>query len=476
MSAIGMTATGVSPTGSLRVIVVGGGLAGMAATVALEQAGCAVTLVESRRSLGGRAGSFEDPQLGIELDNCQHVLLGCCTNLIDFYRRTGALSLIRFEPAINLTDANGRRFALRGTPGMPAPLHLAGALLQGGWLTWGERRALAGAMLTIMRLGAVELAALGNQSFGDWLDGQRQPQSLLQKVYDPILIGALNERTRDAAASYAVQVLRESLLVNNRGNAIGLPVCPLGKLYASFPGKDVRMGIRTQGVRIQNGAAVGVDLQSGESLAADAVVLAVHHANAVRQLPADLAAGDARFVAMQELTDVPILGAHLWFDRPILDVSHTGLIDGPLQWLFRKDESGSAVHGVISAAREWLDRAREEAAEQFARQIRSTFAAARGAKLLRHTIVIEKRATFSPLPGSDAHRPETSPPSSAAGGIQNLYLAGDYTRTGWPATMEGAVRSGYLAAEAILAAHGKPRKYVVADLSPQWPARLLARS
>jgi squalene-associated FAD-dependent desaturase len=461
-----MTASG------MKVIVVGGGLAGMAAALALEQAGCAVTLIESRRTLGGRAGSFEDPQLGIELDNCQHVLLGCCTNLIDFYRRTGALRHIRFEPAIYFTDPAGRRFTLRGTAALPAPLHLAGALFQSGWLTWSERRALATAMLAIMRLDPAELTSLANQPFGDWLDRHRQLPSLLRKVYDPILISALNEQTRAAAASYAIQVLRESLLVNNRGNWIGLPTCPLGQLYASFPAKDVRTGTRVAAVRIENGVAVGVDLQSGEFLAADAVVLAVHHANALRQVSADLAAADSRFVAMQQLIDVPILGAHLWFDRPIIDVSHTALIDGPLQWLFRKDENGSAVHGVISAARDWLDIPRDTAADQFARQICATFPVARGAKLLRHTIVIEKRATFSPLPGSDAHRPQSAPPPS--GGLQNLYLAGDYTQTAWPATMEGAVRSGYLATETILAARGNPRKFLVPDLPPQWPARLLA--
>jgi squalene-associated FAD-dependent desaturase len=460
-----------------RVIVVGGGLAGMAAAVALESAGCAVTLLESRKSLGGRAGSFQDPQTGIELDNCQHVLLGCCTNLIDFYRRIGALGMIRFERAINLTDKSGRRFALGSMRGLPAPLHLAASLLQESWLNWSQRLSLARAMTAIMQLGRDRRDRLSNITFGEWLDRHRQPESLLRLVFDPILISALNERTRDAAASFAIQVLYETLLANRRGCALGLPNCTLAQLYASFidapPGRrDVRLGCRVNRVRTVGNAAIGVELQDGEILDSDAVVLAIHHANAIRQLPAEAALRDRRFVAMQGLVDVPILGAHLWFDRSVFESSHTGLIDGPLQWLFRKDDRGCVVHGVISAARDWVDVPRERCGELFEQQLRSTFAAARDAKLLRCVVVVEKRATFAPIPRSDESRPSQAPPD---GGLQNLYLAGDYTKTGWPATMEGAVRSGYLAAETVARRLlGRSPRFVVDDLVLEWPAHLMS--
>jgi uncharacterized protein with NAD-binding domain and iron-sulfur cluster len=190
-----------------------------------------------------------------------------------------------------------------------------------------------------------------------------------------------------------------------------------------------------------------------------------------RWVPDELRARDERFASLDRLESVPILGAHLWFDRPVLRESHVAFLQGPLQWLFRKDAEGKVVHGVISAAREWLDVPREKALEQFEAQVRQTLPPAREAKLLRGVTVIEKRATFAPLPGIDRIRPAQAPP---AGGIANLYLAGDYTRTGWPATMEGAVRSGYLAAEAVLAGRGAPRRFLVDDLSPQWPARLMA--
>src|SRR4051812_43124558 len=214
-----------------RVIVVGGGLAGMACAVALESSGADVTLIESRRALGGRASSFEDPQTGEELDNCQHVLLGCCTNLLDFYDRLGVRDLIRFERTIHFRDARGKRHDLTATRGLPAPTHLGLSFATFGALNWGERIAYSRAMLAMLRLGREGRAKLANVSFGQWLDEHHQPASLVQKMYDAILVGALNEETRKASAEYAIQVFQDAMLAHASGYALGLPNCPLGKLY-----------------------------------------------------------------------------------------------------------------------------------------------------------------------------------------------------------------------------------------------------
>jgi squalene-associated FAD-dependent desaturase len=456
-----------------NVIVVGGGLAGMAAAVALESAGANVVLLESRRSLGGRASSFEEPKTGEELDNCQHVLLGCCTNLIDLYRRLGTLHLIKFERTVYFRDGAGGRHDLWGLRGLPAPLHLGPSMAGFAALTLGERMSISLAMLAMARLGVSGRNDLANLPFGTWLDQHRQSAALVHKFYDPILISALNEESRRASAKYALQVFQDAMLANGAGYLVGLPDCPLGQLYARLPCRDVRLGARVNALRFDGRRVSGVEMQDGSAIEGDAVVLSTNHHAVSRWITPEQANGDARFGSLDRLESVPILGAHLWFDRPIMTESHAALIDGPLQWLFRKDTEGRVLHGVISAARDWTERPKEKCLEEFERQVRSLFPAARDAKLLRGVIVVEKRATFSPLPGSDDHRPEQGPPM---GGIENLYLAGDYTKTDWPATMEGAVRSGYLAAEAVAArvlGHGS--RFVVPDLPLQWPARLLAR-
>jgi squalene-associated FAD-dependent desaturase len=437
---------------SPRVLVVGGGLAGMASAVALESAGATVTLLEASRRLGGRAGSFQDPQTEQTLDNCQHVLLGCCTNLIDFYRRVGALARIRFERTIRFAGPDGRQFGLFGVPGLPAPLHLGPAFALFGLLTFRERLEVARAMTAILRADAPDIP------FGQWLDEHGQTAETVRKLFDPIVISGLNEQTRLAGAGWAIQIFREALLSNSRGYILGLPNCPLGALYESLPIRDVRLGWRLSEVQIENRRVTAIKTQDGQTIACDALVLATNHHN-VRQWIAD----DPRLGGLDQLQSVPILGAHLWFDRPILRHSHVALIDGPLQWLFRKDAEGKAVHGVISAARDWVNVPREQCLSQFREQVSRLVP---GAKLERGAIVIEKRATFSPLPGVDHFRPPQGP---VEGSIENLYLAGDYTRTGWPATMEGAVRSGYLAADAILGRdHGS---FLVPDLPLQWPVR-----
>ena len=463
------------PAGAKVVIVVGGGLAGIAAAAALDSCGYRVTLLEARRELGGRASSFEDPESDQLLDNCQHVLLGCCTNLQDLYTRLNVANRIEYHRRVHFLDSHGKQFDLWGVVGLPAPLHLGPAMLAFSALTMPERKEIITAMLAMLRLGKRGREKLEGQAFGQWLAEHRQSDRVIQRFYDPVLISALNEDTRKASSKYAIEVFQDAMLMNQHGYVVGLPACALEELYAHRPCHDTRLGARVSEIIFNDGRAAGVVLQTGEKLTADAIILATNYHAVQRWIPENLRATDVRFAHLEKLESVPILGAHLWFDRPVMRLSHAALFEGPLQWLFRKDTEGKILHGVISAARDWVDKPRDLCAKLFEQQIQQLFPHS-SARLLRQKIVIEKRATFSPLPGTDAFRPAQESPS---GGIANLFLAGDYTKTHWPATMEGAVRSGYLAAEALTRQipgaenSVSPKSFMVADLPVQWPARWL---
>jgi len=459
---------------SQKIIVVGGGLAGIAASAALTSAGFSVTLIEARRELGGRAGSFEDPQTGQLLDNCQHVLLGCCTNLLDLYRRLGVTEKIRFEERVHFLDKTGRRFDLWGANALAAPLHLGMAMARFGALTGRQRFDVTRAMLSMLRLGRRGRRELDGFPFGQWLKDHGQSDEVIERFYDPILISALNEDTRAASSKYAIAVFQDAMLTNRCGYFLGLPVCPLEELYAPRPCEQVRLGTRVSELCFDGARITGVKLSDGQILEAAAVVLATNFHAVLRWIPESLQRSDSRFDQLGKLQTVPILGAHLWFKNPVMDISHAALLSGPLQWLFKKDSQGRVLHGVISAARNWIDVPHENAAAQFHQQIAALFTD-RQPELIRYKIVIEKRATFSPLPGADAHRPPQAP---SGGGIENLFLAGDYTRTDWPSTMEGAVRSGYLAAQAVagsLRPGTNASRFIVDDLPEEFPARMLER-
>lgn len=456
---------------SPRILIVGGGLAGIACAAALQSANCHVTLIEARDSLGGRATSFTDPHTGERLDNCQHVLLGCCTNLLDLYRRLGVQDRVQWLPTVHFMDAAGNRYDFWGSDAWPAPLHLGASMATFGLLSLKERAQVAAAMIAMLRMGRAGRNALESVPFGQWLARYGNSAQLVRKFYTPVLLGALNEDSQISSAKYAIQVFQDAMLAHAHGYAIGLPTCPLADLYTRLRIADLRLNTRVDDILFTQRRATGVRLRSGETLHADAVVLATNHHAVQRWISPQLAAGDSRFTSLGQLQSVPILGVHLWFDRPIMHEPAIGLIDGPLQWLFRKDPSGAAIHGVISAARTWPAVPKDTALQQFTTQIQSLFPRARNARLLRGTIVIEKRATFAPLPGTDAHRPPQAP--AGPNPLTHLFLAGDYTQTHWPATMEGATRSGYRAAEAVLNHLRTPTPILQPDLPPQWPAKIL---
>ena len=445
------------PQSAEAVVVVGGGLAGLAAATSLAEAGVPVTVVESRPRLGGRASSFTDHATGETIDNCQHVGMGCCTNLRAFVRSIGVEDRFRVERELTFIDADGRhsRFAASR---LPAPMHLGRALAGLRYFSWREKLSLARGIRRLARDRSTE------GSLREWLERAGQPPRVRRLFWHVVMVSALSETLENVSVTAARKVIADGFLRHREAWQVHLPAVPLDELY----GPPVERFLSERGGRVLlNRAVTAVDIgkaaievatRSDETLMAGDVILALPHHRVAGVLPEelqDIAAGAAA------LSPAPIASVHLWFDRPITDLPHAVFVDHLSQWMFRRPDSaeGDAYYQVvISAAHDVEAGGREETVDRVLRELRSVFPDAVGATVTHCRVVVERRAVFSPLPESDRHRPPQ------ATRVPRLHLAGDWTATGWPATMEGAVRSGYLAAQSVLRRRGVARQLIAEDL------------
>jgi len=436
-----------------HVVVVGGGLAGLAASVALADHGIRVSLLEKNPRLGGRATSYRLPS-GEYIDNCQHVTLRCCTNLEDFYRRVGVADKIRYFDEFVFMDAKRRRGTIKPSR-LPAPFHLAPSFAVFPLLNLKDKLSIARAMFHIMR-------SSGNPKFKedvsmlDWLRRQKQTPAAIDRFWRVVLVSALNEDLERTDAHYGIMVFWKAFLSNAAAFGIGVPAVPLADLYASC-GEHIEVRTRcTAGeVCMADGRVSGVRLEGGGEVAGDYYLLAVPFDRLLKFIPADLRQKE-EFAKIGNLSVSPITGVHMWFDREIMKEPFVTSVDHTIQWVFNR--TGSYVQIVISASRGLSNRSQQEIVDMCRRELTDLLPAADKAQLTRAVVIRENAATFSPSPGSDRWRP------SQKTSIPNLFLAGDWTETGWPATMEGAVRSGYLAAEGILSAAGSGVSLLQPDL------------
>jgi squalene-associated FAD-dependent desaturase len=465
---------------SQSVLVIGGGLAGLASAVALAEAGLEVRLFEKRPHLGGRATSYTLPD-GAEVDNCQHVTLGCCTNLDDFYRRAGATGKIRFYDRLYFVDRVGRRYSMQASSWLPPPLHMAPSFLAFGALSLEDRRAIARAMLAIARAGG-EPPGLDSITMLEWLRRMRQTPDAIRRFWRVVLVSALDEELDRTAARYGIEVFWKAFLANRSGYRVGIPSVPLADLYegcreaiAERGGRvALRQGVRE--IRVRDGRFAGAVLENGEAIKADACIAAVPHSVLPALLPKEMSEAGGALDGLRMIRSSPITGVHLWFDRPVMNEPFLTLLDHTTQWVFNKTLLYGVPAGqrqylqlVISASYDLVARSRQEVIDLCRRELAEILPASRNARLEKATVVKEILATFSPQPGVDKWRlPQKS-------SVANLYLAGDWTRTGWPSTMEGAVRSGYLAAEALLEGFGRPQRFLQPDLSFEGLSKKWAR-
>jgi zeta-carotene desaturase len=462
------------------VAIAGGGLAGLAAACALADSGFRVTLFERRPYLGGRASSYEHPGTGEVVDNCQHVLFRVCTNLVEFYRRIGVEDKIRWFDEMTFIEPGGRTSVMRASP-LPAPLHTAPSFLGFPFLSAKDKlvisRAIAALTLTTQRDTG--------RSFLEWCHQHNQTNNAIERFWKPILVSALSEDLNLISISSAAQVVRESMK-SPAARHMGVPSIPLTDLYD-------RAGdyIRARGGEIRfrtsletffpDKSQVRIKVNGENEIAFDYLVLALPFENLDRVLPQGPEAAPLR-EQLSHFESAPITGIHLWFDRQITDLDHAVLLDRTLQWMFHKsrllatrsganaDSSGSYVELVVSASKSLIDKSRTEIVDLALKEVREFFPPARAANLLKSTVIKEVRATYSPRPGIDAYRPQQST------AWPHVFLAGDWTASGWPATMEGAVRSGYLAAEALARSAGVDHAaFLVPDMRATGLMRFFAK-
>ena len=456
------------------VAIVGGGLAGLAAACALSNVGFRVTLFEKRPFLGGRASSYEHPGTGEVVDNCQHVLFRVCTNLVEFYERIGVANQIRWFDRMNFIEPGGRTSVMKSSL-LPAPMHTAPSFLSFSFLSAADKLTVTRALIPLTLTKQPD----NGQSFQQWLDCHGQTPQAVSRFWHPILVSALSEELDRISVSAAAQVVRESMK-SPAARQMGVPTLPLTDLY-NAAGDYVRargglLHFRSVVDKFSvDGSQVclGARGKEGSEERFDYLILALPFDALDSVLPQTPESTPIR-EKLAHFENSPITGIHLWFDRQISDLDHAVLLDRTIQWMFHKSRlqpmrtqnengssGGSYIELVVSSSKTLIDKTRSEIVDLAVVEVREFFPAARQANLVKSTVIKELNATYSPRPGIDAHRP------SQVTSWPNVFLAGDWTATGWPATMEGAVRSGYLAAEALTRAAGmKDQEF----LSPDLPA------
>lgn len=439
------------------VAVVGGGLAGITAALACADDGKSVTLLEGRPRLGGRTASFRRGPL--EVDTGQHVFMRCCTSYLRLLDRLGVRDSVHLQGRLNVPVLQpGRRRPARiaRIPG-PAPLHIGPALARYALLSPARRLKLGRAALALRRVDPTD-PDVDEQSFGTWLAQHGQDRVAIERLWDLITVATLNAPARDSSLALAATVFQLGLLTDAAAADLGWARIPLGALHAdaadaalTAAGAHVRRGAKVTAIEPDGtGWALtlgGETLDAGVRLRCRDLILAVPPPATERLLPADAVALPAGW--SDRLSSSPIVNVHVVYDRPVTSEPFLAAVDSPVQWVFDRTvpsglDQGQYLAVSLSAARDEIRRPVADLADRIVPALAALLPAARGAHVEEVFVTREPTATFHPAPGTAALRP---PPVTRRPG---LYLAGSWTATGWPDTMESAVRSGEAAAAAVL--------------------------
>jgi squalene-associated FAD-dependent desaturase len=468
------------PHSTRTVTVVGGGVAGLSAACALADAGFQVTVMERRGYLGGRASSYLHPGTGEVIDNCQHVLFGCCTNLVNLYQRIGVENKIFWDNRMTLIEPGGRRSVLAPSI-LPAPMHGLPAILRSRCFTFKDKLSLLFAFASVLFAGIVGFKSQPDRSLDDWLKTRLQSRGALERFWRLVIASALNADLDQIGLPYAEKVIRELFLNSPGAGSMGMSTVPLSELYQGAQGYlearggSIRFHCNVESANWNHEKKLWTIQTQGGEFISEMMVLALPFEATAKLLPNLPATPDAAHLAVSlgELEHWPICSVHLWFDREITELDHAVLLDRDIHWMYHKsrwqpqrNSNVSYIELVVSASREFATLNREQAIARAMDQLAEFFPAVKQAKLLKSALTKEMRATFGVPPGVDRSRPGAISP------WVNCFLAGDWIATGWPSTMESAARSGYLAAEALCASLGDRREFLVPDLEPRGLMRL----
>jgi squalene synthase HpnD len=432
-----------------KVVVLGAGYAGLAAATELLLRGHDVTLVEARALLGGRAHSFADTKTGQMLDNGQHIFMGCYHETLDLLGQLGVRDRLISAPRLDVPFLSAKgRSSLRAR--LPAPLHLASALLGFGELTGADKRAAVRLALRL-RFGGEPAA---DETVQDWLARWKQTPNIVRALWEPLCIAALNEPVASASATLFATVIRRSFLAGAADSQILLSRVGLSQLFApearrllAMCGGTLRLQTQVAALNFSGNRLRRIDLADGTTMPDPEAVVSALPWHVLRGLLPESKLAEA----CRQIQEAPIVSLHLWLDRPILDEPFVGLLDSPVHWVFSRDhihgadpdQPGHVVTAVVSGARELVDQSAAELEELTLRELRRFLPRAREAQVLHRMVYKARSATFAATPEAEPLRP------GATTEWTNFWLAGDWTNTGLPATIEGAVLSGRRAAVAV---------------------------
>ena len=436
-------------------IIIGGGFAGLAAGVALARKKTPLTLLEQRRILGGRAYSIPDGQSGEWVDNGQHAFLAAFKETRRFLSDLGTDSLVRYQERfrICMIEPGGRKILVQGLP-LPSPLHLGLGILLSTGLSWSHRIHLLRAGISI----GLTQSLPTNMTVCQWLDAMRQPESLRKRWWYPLSTAALNEQPEKASAGMFLNVLKLAFFGRAKDSSFGIMTVSLGDLYTDQAKNiilsnkgTVNLNAGVRRIHIHDQRVTGVELLNGSQLQADCYISSVPPWVLKRLLPRKLTENGAPFSFLDRFSESPILSVHLWFDRNVMEEDFIGLVDSPIHWVFNKSQlwqegksKSGALACVVSGAYDLIDRPREELIALTLSELKRFLPNIDQAKLQHSRLIKERHATYSCTPMAEISRPDQKTP------ISNLFLAGDWTRTGLPPTIEGAVKSGHRCARLIV--------------------------